>query len=382
MAMSRAQHVRDSERGAILVHVAAALMMLIALSAFAVDFGLFWLGRGQAQNAADAGAIAGAIGLAYDSSTNTTDTGPAKLSALTAARKNLIADQPPAIDVSTDIFFVDCPDGTKSPACVRVNVYRDNAHGNPLPTWFGNLVGIASQDTKATATAEAGGANATNCLRPWLIPDKWKEVTAPATTYNGSDVYAPPDPTTGLGGTGYNVAADYGTILTLDPGSPKGAISPSDYYAIDLPDSSGGNAYRQNINSCNHHSYGIGDLAWTLPGAMVGPTKQGVGDLVQQDPTAVWNPTTQRIENSAYGVSPRIVPVALFSPAEFASLDRTSGRFQLHIVNILGFFVLPVPKGGGGQAIQGVLISMPGELVAGPTVGPAASFIKYIQLVR
>jgi hypothetical protein len=25
---------------------------------------------------------------------------------------------------------------------------------------------------------------------------------------------------------------------------------------------------------------------------------------------------------------------------------------------------------------------MPGELVAGPTVGPAASFIKFIQLVR
>ena len=178
-----------------LVHVAVALMMLIALSAFAVDFGLFWLGRGQAQNSADAGAIAGAIGLAYDSSTDTSDTGPAKLSALTAARANLVAGQQPAVNVTDDITFVDCPDGTKAPACIRVNVYRDNAHGNPLPTWFGNLVGVTSQDTKATATAEAGGANATNCLRPWMIPDKWSESERrrrPTTTARMST--ATPDP--------------------------------------------------------------------------------------------------------------------------------------------------------------------------------------------
>jgi hypothetical protein len=86
-----------------------------------------------------------------------------------------------------------------------------------------------------------------------------------------------------------------------------------------------------------------------------------------------------RVENSAYGVSPRIVPVALFSPAEFAARDRTSGVFNLTIVNILGFFVQDVSKGGD---ITGVLVTRPGELIAGSTVGPAASFIKYIQLVR
>ena len=44
--------------GAILVHVAVGLLMLIGVSAFAIDFGLFWLGRSQAQNSADAGALA------------------------------------------------------------------------------------------------------------------------------------------------------------------------------------------------------------------------------------------------------------------------------------------------------------------------------------
>jgi Flp pilus assembly protein TadG len=370
---------RNNQRGAVLVHVAVALMMLIALSAFTVDYGLYWLGRGQAQNAADSGAIAGAIGLAYDSATDTSITGPAKRSAWTEARSNMIAGQPPAIDITNDITFVTCPDGTPAPACIRVNVFRDAAHGNALPTWFGNLVGVTSQDTRATATAQAGGANATNCLRPWMVPDKWQEVTAPASTFNGADVYAPPDPVTGLGGTGYNVKDDYGTVITLHPGDPKQAIVPSDYYDIDLTDSSGGKDYRTNISTCSGTTESIGDVVQTLPGHDVGNTKKGVADLIAQDPNASWNPSTKQIDNSAYAVSPRIVPVALFSPAEFTSLNRQSGQIDLHIVNFLGFFVQTT----NGRDITGVLISRPGNLIAGAgTVGPAASFLKIIQLVR
>ena len=106
--------------------------------------------------------------------------------------------------------------------------------------------------------------------------------------------------------------------------------------------------------------------------------QKGVDDLIARDPYARWDPVKKQIVDSAYGVSPRIVPVALFSPAEFMGLDRKSGVIELHIVNILGFFV----QTSDGRDIQGVLISTPGELIAGSTVGPAASFIKYIQLVR
>jgi hypothetical protein len=375
--MKTCQMRAADERGAILVHVVVALMMLIALSAFAIDFGLFWLARAEAQNSADAGAMAGAVALNYDGPIDTSDTGSPKQSALKATQINKVIDQPPAVDVANDIKFLDCPDGTPSPACIRVDVYRDNAHGNPLPTWIGNLVGLTSQDTKATATAEAASGNATNCLRPWMIPDKWKEVTAPATTYNGSDVYIPPDPKTGLGGTGYTVAKDYGTVVTLKEGNPQQAISPGDYYPIDLTDSNGGDDYRTNIGTCRNQISAIGDKLWTEPGNMVGPTKQGVGDLVAEDPGASWN--GKAVVGSAYAVSPRIVPVAMFSPAEFASLDRSSGKFQLTIVNILGFFVQSV---SGGGDVTGVLISLPGDLVAGGKVGPGASFLKITLLVR
>jgi Flp pilus assembly protein TadG len=367
-----------NERGAILVHVVIALLMLMAVSTFAIDFGMFWLGRSTAQNAADAGALAGAVALNFDSATDASDTGPAKQSALKAAQSNLIVGQAPAIDVSTDINFVTCPDGTPAPACIRVDVYRDVAHGNALPMWFGNIVGLVSQDTKATATAEAGAANATKCMRPWMVPDKWQENTAPPTTFNGADAYAPPDPTTGLGGTGYTVKNDYGTVVTLHPGNPQNAIAPSDFYAVNLVDGQGGNDYRTNIATCVNVTVAIGDKLTVKPGSSVGPTKQGVGDLIAEDPGASWD--GKKIVGSAYAVSPRIVPIAMFSPADFTAQNRQSGTFDLTVVNIMGFFVQSV---NGGADITGALISLPGELVvAGSKVGPGASFLKFTALVR
>ena len=81
--MQPGQINRSSERGAMLVHVALGLLMLTALSAFAVDWGLFWVGRREAQNSADAAALAGAVALAYDDPDDFSETGPAKRAAKT-----------------------------------------------------------------------------------------------------------------------------------------------------------------------------------------------------------------------------------------------------------------------------------------------------------
>ena len=48
-----------NERGAVLIQVAIALLALLALSSFVFDYGVMWVSRGQAQNAADAGALVG-----------------------------------------------------------------------------------------------------------------------------------------------------------------------------------------------------------------------------------------------------------------------------------------------------------------------------------
>ncbi|MGH9197813.1 MAG: pilus assembly protein TadG-related protein, partial [Acidimicrobiia bacterium] len=46
------------------------LLAVTAFSAFVVDYGVLWVGRRQAQNAADAAARAGAVSLAFDDATD------------------------------------------------------------------------------------------------------------------------------------------------------------------------------------------------------------------------------------------------------------------------------------------------------------------------
>jgi Putative Flp pilus-assembly TadE/G-like len=52
------------------------------------DYGEFWYARRQAQNATDAVALAGAVALYLDSSTDLSNTGPAYMSVLTVASAN------------------------------------------------------------------------------------------------------------------------------------------------------------------------------------------------------------------------------------------------------------------------------------------------------
>ena len=78
--------------------------------------------------------------------------------------------------MTTDVPAV--PDGDRLPpdTCVRVDVYRNQARGNPLPTFFGNLVGVANQGVRATATAQVAPATRRECLKPWVIIDRWDEI--------------------------------------------------------------------------------------------------------------------------------------------------------------------------------------------------------------
>ena len=170
----------SSERGSILVQVGVAIIVLIAFTTFVADYGLMWVARRQAQNAADAGALAGAIALGYDDYADRTDTGPAKQSAHDVAISNLVAAEAPVVDISTDVYFYpDAP--TKFPAecaddtCIRVDVYRNQFAGNPLPIWFGQLIGLVDQGVQATAIARASFGNATDCMKPWAVVDRWDE---------------------------------------------------------------------------------------------------------------------------------------------------------------------------------------------------------------
>ena len=188
--------------------VALALLALLALSAFVFDYGVMWSSRRQAQNSADAGALAGAISLAFDSPT---DQAAARARAIAMATENQVWGQAPSV-TDGDVTFPVCPPGTPGPTdtCVKVDVFRNQARGNALPTFFAHLVDITSQGVVATATAQVVPGSTTNCLRPWAVVDRWQEfgpegpVPTPISTFDRystgqgnnppqeNDVYIPP----------------------------------------------------------------------------------------------------------------------------------------------------------------------------------------------
>jgi Putative Flp pilus-assembly TadE/G-like len=409
------------ERGAILIQVAISILSLTAFSAFVVDYGVLWVARGQAQNAADAGALAGATARAFDDTADppatTTPFNSAKLGALCASRSagcpttapfaNPVWPSQAGASSAVEVFW-DCPP-TFSGKCVHVNVYRDGSNGSTaLPTFFGPLLRVTSQGVKATASARVFAANATNCMRPFALADKWTESVSPATDYNHwtnageltpHDVYTPPS--AGDPGTGYKWPADRGYYQTLVPGSTTDATIGNGWsLMVDLPDGnggyiSGGSDLRTAISTCIGHPVKIGQYLPT-ENAGTGPIKQGAGDLISEDPGATWDPTTKTVQGScAPGTcpiigyapySPRIVPIAVFDVDEFqhrkVNSDSTpcpTGGQCVKVVNILGFFVSSYLNDG---TVYGYLTSSPGEFLLGPQVNAGASFLDVIQIVR
>jgi hypothetical protein len=302
-----------------------------------------------------------------------------------------------------------CPaDAAGRTPCIRVDVYRNQARGNPLPAIFGLAVGLVNQGVRATATARVAVANASDCMKPWAIPDKWTDnVDSPQDNtwtlddtfetgekqgntwvpYNPPDVYVAPSATST--GTGFTVAEHYGTEVRLKAGGPQDSISPGVYYPVRLPIyggvNQGGNDYSYSISHCNGLAIPIGTVLQSENGNMVGPTSQGVADLIALDPTADWDPITKTVINSCAQAatpcaskSPRIVAVPLFDVALYESTKR-QGLPEFKIVNILGFFLDDIQ---GGE-VRGFLVEAPGLTVgAGPGIDPRASFLNQIQLIQ
>ena len=382
-----------AERGAILVQVALALIAVLGFSAFVIDYGVLWASRGQAQNAADAAALAGAVAWAWDAPFgDKSDSGPAKRNALSVALAHKVWGEAPSV-TAADISFPTCPDGTE--ACVRVNVYR-----NSIPTFFARLVGVNVQDVRATATAEAGLGNAVDCIKPFAVADKWWERRPVAATWTVDstydsydkfgnllppvvDLYEPPTETSfGSGFHPYGPLNDYGLKLTLKQGASNdpSALASGWFMPLAFPNDKGGDDFRDNIAGCYPTPAYVGGTfkTQTEPGNMIGPTKQGVNLLIERDPGASWDTSTNKVIGSAFAVSPRIVPIPLINVDKYIA-DGKAGRTDVDIVNILGFFVNRM----NGNDVEGYLCALPGKFVAGvPNVGNESSFLRTIQLVR
>ena len=429
----------SSQRGAVLIHVAIALLGLIAFSTFVADYGVMWVSRGQAQTAADAGALSGALSLAFD---NSTDFAGAKEKARAMALANMVFGAAPDVQL-TDVTFPPCPPNTPGlpDTCVKVDTFRNQARGNALPMFFGNLVGVGGQGVRATATAQIVTGTHTDCLKPWAILDRWDEWNGTANDYPNPDpdfnytstfdrystgqgqsppqepdLYVPPGGANGAG-TGFTLPADQGRRFAVKVGDNSGSISSGWFRAIRIPrldGQTGGDVYRENITTCGGLPNGFATPDTVCPatignadaaywaergcyrvetGNMVGPTSQGVDALVARDPGAQWS--GGGITGSAFSPgtsSPRVVPIGVLDIDSYLAPDPNGSNGVVRLVNIYGFFIEGMgdvqPNGtvtccsNSGRSVVGRLMTYPSMGAGNSTLPVEASFLRQVILVR
>ena len=396
---NRFRHLGRDERGMSLVFVGASLMAFLTATTLAMDVGMIMTARAQSQNAADAGALAGATSLAFDSFSDRSATGPAKSSAVSTALTNAVMRQNVSVTPG-DIDFPVGPTGLNNR--VRARVYRDAAHSNPLQTLMGGFFGVSQVDVWASATAEASPANVVTCVKPFFIPDKWEERNPTTTTFdpltsqfdmfdNHGVELSPEDYYNGNldspGYTGYNNDRDKGTLLILRAGTGNN-IEPTMYFSWNMPGNTsgviGGDWYRDNIAGCNQFKIPIPGgtvppfLMIQEPGAMAGPTLQGVQDLYDQDPTATWD-TGCNCPISRFGHhSPRIFPIPVYDPVYYAEGKANGRNADFKLANIIGIFLTQRPD---SNQIYARITPILGSIDNTSPI-PGGSFATAIRLVQ
>jgi Flp pilus assembly protein TadG len=414
--MRRTLHTYRSERGAILIQVGLAIMVLMALNVFVIDYGVLWVARSQAQTAADAGALAAGNGLAYDRYvggaaqvfTNTTNILNQAQTVATLSANRVWQTPPSAVATATT---VPCPTDADSVTCAEVSVFRDSANGNPIPMIFGPILSLTSQDIQARAIAAFGGANTTTCLKPWALPDKWQDARPAADEFNAwgptgpltgpVDTYVPPSATQAVS---WNLLGDYGALIRFDVDLPTNypirrgaATDPSDHPALMLPlELPNLLPHETNMVGCNGQAVTIGQymrIDPTIVGDPAGRAEAAAQLEFSKDPTADYESGGGGyVKNScAPGcapVSPRLWAVALYDPDDFDRRRTQSdwsgacgGSPCVHITNITGFFVDYLdPSSPNGR--HGHLLRYRGLTGAGPKLLENGSWLVEPRLIR
>ena len=223
----------ESRRGATLALMAIMMVALLAMIALAVDLGMAFTARSEAQRVADAAALAG--GSAFLDLPVAQAAGEAQDRAYDYALRNVVRNQP--VD-SSEVTVQVLPDEKK----VRVWINRGG-----LPTWFARVLGLDEVDVGAMAAAQAVEAGEARCLKPFAVPDVWHDAdddTDPENRWwdegeewvfdpEAGDRYQRFDPTaddadqaTGYGSSWRGDTNDYGRLVQIKVSDPRSEYQP------------------------------------------------------------------------------------------------------------------------------------------------------------
>jgi len=411
-----------NRRGATLAIVAISLAALLSMLALAIDLGMLYKTRAEAQRAADAAALAGASVFLELAIKDSDKPDSANVRAYALAEANYMTGG--LID-SSEVTVQVIPDSEK----VRVWVRRA-----AVPTWFARVFGIDAVPVGAKAAAEATTAGTTKCVKPFLIPDFWEEnsgqdnvvqnqiwdfpenipnkpsscgETWECWSYDASEGdryerYEPGSTTaTGLGSNfrDAQVAAnsssmyrdDYARPVMLYPSFPQYSPTPSNWYLwrIDCP---GADCVREAMRGCTTTPISVGqEIAKEQPGEARGAVQQGLEDWIAQDPTAQfiestvydadgnsYQTGTVTSANPAYmgDANPRVFIAGLISPDYLAP-----GYDEVPLNNLAKFYLETIPASEGSKSP--VKVRFLGFVTGTGDEGPeSGSLIKILRLVE
>jgi hypothetical protein len=375
--------LRD-ERGSVMVVVALAMTALLSMVALAVDVGMLFTARGEAQRVADAAALAGAGSFLeqWDNADRARDVAVEYGTYNTVRAEDVvILDEDVEIDMATHR--------------VTVAVRRTADRGSAVATWFARVFGVDEVDIAARATAEAAPAGAAMCLKPFTLPDAWDDDNENG-QYDPGEHYDPPQ--TGYGsdwrdgqpsdngidpnGTTYD--NDFGRPLLVKEGDANETLVPSWYFPWDVPQVDGqphvgADRYRWNIENCNTSVVYLGQEYMFENGGMQGPTKQGIEGLIAKDKDAEWDADADSVVGSSYRpwkASPRVVKIPLFDPTR----KLEPGKKPIVFNNFTDFFI----EGMQGKDVIGRFLYASGIGVGSTGTGGAVEgpLLKYVHLVE
>lgn len=378
-----------NERGATIVFVALAITALLSIVALAIDIGMLFSARSEAQRVADAAALAGAGSLIGEP--NNADRAR-RWAKEYGGFNDIRGDAAVVLDEDVDVDL--------ARARVTVTARRVASRESAVPTWFARVFGVDAVDVSARATAEATPTGRAVCVKPFTLMDPFKDVDGdgvfepddgdtydPSTHGYGSSWRNPGMP--GDDGQGYlNDRGRQVVIKGGGPGSLTSGTGPGWYEPWDVeqtgdgvcsggPGGTGASCYRWAVENCHPAVVEVGKEYWVADGAMSGPTETGIKNMINKDASAYWDTSCQCVKGSKHGdyweASERIGIVPTFDPRR----EFKPGKRPIEFTNFIALYFEKVEGSGTNQRVYARVLYAAG--IAGGSVN--APMTRVVRLV-
>jgi hypothetical protein len=375
---------RMNEYGATIVMMAVSLVAMMSAMALAIDLGMLFKARSDAQRTADAAALAGAREF-LDYPNPADGEGAAHNRAMDFAARNRILGTP--IDTNTEARV----EVMLAQRKVRVRISRA-----AVGTWFASLFGQSFVDIGAKSAAQLAPASKARCVKPMAVRDLWNDTNQ---DINGNRVWDWQNPlneqwvwdpgelydpaSTGWGttfrnGGGSSNPYDYGRQTVLADIPSHGVSMAAGWGANDPAQ------IRQRILECDTDIISVAQNVTLADQGSLAQTGSAWDQLAAQDPGLQWDDGTNTVQGtSAFGdwhSSPRVITVSLFDPRQLTDPASPAGTsFALN--NFGRFFLEQRPCGDDSCPVTarflGFVLGLPGG-----ENEPTGTLVRTLRLVE